>query len=272
LIQELAEQVGRLPLGPYRIIRPLQAGKLAPRWLAVHDRDQTSHVAHEFVCRDRAEQRRFLTAFEKISELDHPHIVHVEQFALADGRLAWLLTPYTGNQEGLVTLEALRVAKGGRMPPQEAERAVTQLLSAVEYAHGRGHHHGPIGLEEILVDRHGRVSIDLYGLERRLGELAPGNAEVVRDEVRSVVETGYRLLTGLSAEEPRIAVGRLIRKLDPHWDEWFDAGLDPLSGGFASAAEAAAALPSVRRDALRAPAAGVRTVLGRVRMALRQGS
>lgn len=270
-MQELAGQVDRLPLGPYRIIRPLEPGKLAARWLAVHDRDQTSHVAHEFVCRDRAEQRRFLNAFERVSELDHPHIVQVEQFALADGRLAWLLTPYTGNQEGLLTLDALRQAKGGRIPPQETEWAMSQILSAVDYAHGLGHHHGPIGLEEVLVDRRGRVSVDLYGLERRLSGLSTANAELVRDEVRSVVEIGYHLLTGLTAEEPRISVGRLLRRLDPLWDEWFDAGLDALSG-FATAAEAAAALPSARRDASRPAPAGVRTVLGRVRMALRQGS
>ena len=272
-MQEVAEHTDRLPLGPYRIIRPLAPRKLASRWLAVHDRDQTSHVAHEFACRDRAEQRRFLSAFEKISELDHPHILQVEQFALADARLAWLLTPYTGNQDGLVTLESLLSAKGGRMPPQEADRAMSQLLSAIEYAHGMGYHHGPLSTDEILVDRHGRVSVDLYGLGRRLGGLAAGNAEVVRDEVRSVVEMGYRLITGDSADEPRIPAGRLIRKLDAHWDAWFDAGLDPLSGGFASAAEAAAALPSARRDAQgRTPAGGVRTVLGRMRSAILQGS
>lgn len=273
LMQEVAEHVDRLPLGPYRIIRPLAPGKLATRWLAVHDRDQTSHVAHEFTCRDRAEQRRFMSAFEKISELDHPHILHVEQFALADGRLAWLLTPYAGNQDGLVTLDSLQRAKGGRMPAQEAERAMSQLLSALEYAHGQGHHHGPLGPEEVLVDRHGRVSVDLYGLGRRLVGLAAGNAEVVRDEVRSVVEMGYRLITGLSSDEPRIPACRLIRRLDPHWDAWFDAGLDALSGGFASAAEAAAALPSVLRDAQpRTPAVSVRTVLGRMRSVIRQGA
>lgn len=275
---EPAEHEQRPHLGPYRIIRPLGPGRLSARHLAVHDRDQTSHIAHEFVCRDRAEQRRFLLAFERLSELAHPHILPVQQFALGHAHDAWLLTPYTGNQDGLVTLASLQTAKGGRMPPPEAERALTQILSAVASAHARGHHHGPIAPEDVLVDRHGRVCLALYGLGRLLAGLEgrrdaspPANAEVVRDEVRSVVELGYRLLTGLSAEEPRIPAGRLVRRLEGRWDAWFDAGLDPL-GGFATAEEASAALASIRRDAgARLPVVSMRGVLGRVRSALRPG-
>ncbi len=273
LSQELAEIIERPPVGPYRIVRPLEPGRLAARWLAVHDRDQTSHIAYEFLCRDRAEQRRLLSAFERAAELEHPHILRVEQFAFADAHVAWLFTPYTGNQEGLVSLDSLLKAKGGTMSAQEAERAVTQVLSALEYAHARGNLHGPLALDEVLVDRHGRISIELHGLARRLNGLTVGNSEIVRDEVRSVVEMGYRLLTGLSPEEPRIPAGRLGDRLSPFWDEWFDAGLDALTGGFATAADAAAALPSARIDAQpRVPVISVRRVLGRVRAALRQGS
>lgn len=270
LSQHASEHVQRPPIGPYRILRPLQPGRLAARWLAVHDRDLTSHVAHEFSCRDRAEQRRFTAAFEQVSGLEHPNILPVEQFALADTHVAWVLTPYTGNQEGLVTLDSLLRAKGGRMPVDEAERALSQVLRAVEYAHSRGFIHGVINADQVLVDRHGRISVELYGLDRRLGGLAAGNSEVVRDEVRSVAEMGYRLVTGLSSEEPRIPAGRLIEKLDGLWDEWFDAGLDALSGGFSSASDAAAFLPSARRiSEPRLPVMSVRRVLGRVRAALR---
>jgi serine/threonine protein kinase len=211
-------------------------------------------------------------AFERISALEHPNILPVEQFALADAHIAWLLTPYTGNQEGLVTLQSLLAAKGGRMSPDEAERAIVQVLRAVEYAHSAGHIHGPIGADQVMVDRHGRVSVELYGLERRLSGLGAGNSEVVRDEVRSVVELGYRLVTGLTSEEPRISAGRLVDRLGGLWDAWFDTGLDALGGGFSSASEAAAALPSARRDSEPpVPVVGVRRVLGRMRAVLRQG-
>lgn len=271
--QAVSEIVERPPIGPYRVIRPLEPGRLAARWLAVHDRDQTSHVAHEFFCRDRAEQRRLISAFEQISKLDHPNILPVQQFALADCHVAWLLTPYTGNQDGLVTLDSLLQDKGGRMSADETDRALGQILRAIEFAHAAGHIHGPISADQVLVDRRGRISIEMYGLQRRLGGLGTGNSEVVRDEVRSVVELAYRLLTGFTAEEPRIPAGRLVERLNPAWDAWLDAGMDPLRGGYSSASEAAAGLPSARRDPEpRAPVMSVRRVLGRVRAALRQSS
>ena len=142
------------------------------------------------------------------------------------------------------------------------------LVEAVEHAHGEGHVHGPIRPEEIMVDRRGSLSIELYGLRRRLGGVAATAAsEVIRDEIRSLAGLGYWLLSGLPAEDPRIPAGRLIPKLDRRWDAWFDEGLDPL-GGFGSAGEAMAALPGVRRVFERERVGPVRTVLGRVRRAL----
>ena len=119
-----------------------------------------------------------------------------------------------------------------------------------------------------MVDRRGSLSIELYGLARRLA--MPGArpaSEAIRDEVRSIVEIGYWLLTGLPAEEPRIMAGRLIPKLERRWDEWFDRGLDPLAG-FLSAEDALGAMPGLRRE-IEASQGPVRTVIGRVARALR---
>jgi hypothetical protein len=154
------------------------------------------------------------------------------------------------------------------MTTQEAGRALTQLLQALQHAHGEGVYNGPIGIDQILVDRHGCVFIEMYGVQRMLEGLRRGNAELAADEVRSIVEIGYRLITGQTAEEPRIEASRLVRKLDKRWDEWLEAGLDPL-GGYRSAEEALREFPTVREEEpTRVP--GVRVVLGRVRSALRQ--
>jgi serine/threonine protein kinase len=239
---------GRLNLGPYRLTGQLAPSRIAARWLALHDRDQTTHVVHEFAPRhDKAEQRRFMSSVEAAAELSHPHLLKIEQLTFGAHGRACVVTPYTGNQDGLLTLDALLRAKGGQMNPAEAERGISHLLEAVEYAHNAGHQHGTLGLDEVLVDRHGSLTIEMYGLVRRLRAWTSG-PDVAADEVRSVVELGYRLVTGLPAEEPRIAAGRLVRKLDWRWDEWFDAGLDPI-GGFPSAKAALKALPFVRRAA-----------------------
>lgn len=256
--------------GPYRLVRPLRPSPIADRWLALHEKEQTSHVVHELCYRhDKSAQRRFLSAVENLAELDHPHLLPIERFSLGAGGHAYAITPYTGNPDGLVTLETLLKDKGGQMAPAEVDEALTQILEACQYAHERGHVHGPHVLEQILVDRKGSVWLEMYALPRRLQGLAPGNAELIRDEIRSIAEIGYQLMTGLAADEPRISAGRLVKKLDRRWDEWLDEGLEP-SGGFATAEQALSALPSNRKEAdLQANAGPVRIVIRRVRSAFR---
>jgi serine/threonine protein kinase len=234
----MVETSQRLKLGPYALLRPLEPVALAARWLALHEVRQTSHILYRFpVSHDKSERRRFLAAIQAAARLDHPHILRIEQFAFDTGHSPWAVTPFTGNIDGLWSLNRLLAAKGGSMSPDEAERTVVQLLEALEYAHNAGQHHGPLDMDGVLVDRHGSLVIELFGLERHLRGLSTGNSELVRDEVRSVVEIGYQLVTALPAEDPLIPAGRLVKRLDPRWDRWFATGLD-ASGGFATAAEA----------------------------------
>src|SRR5437870_2438015 len=75
-------RVERLRIGPYRLVRQLEVGPLAERWLAFNETDQTSHVAYRFrMGQDKAEQRRFLGAVEGLAPLSHPHLLPIEQFA-----------------------------------------------------------------------------------------------------------------------------------------------------------------------------------------------
>jgi serine/threonine protein kinase len=262
-------RVERLRIGPYRLIRQLQPGGLGERWLAFNEADQSDHVAHRFrMGYDKAEQRRFIAAVEALSSLAHPHLLPIEQLCLNVGGGGWIVTPFTGSHDGLVTLDSLSRDKGGRMTPPEAERALVQVLEGIEYAHAQGHHHGPVDPAEVLIDRRGSLAIELYGLRRRMGGMANrAAAEVARDEVRSIVQVGYWLLTGLPAEEPRIQAGRLMPRLDHRWDEWFNEGLDAASG-FSTPSDALAALPCMRRE-VEERVSPVRTVIGRVRRALR---
>lgn len=259
--------VQSLRIGPFALTRPLHPGLLAERWLAFNDATHSAHVAHRFRMRDRAEERRLVAAVESLSSLAHPHILPVEQFTLGIAGAAWVVTPFTGSHDGLVTLERLLADKGGRMPAVEAERALLQVLEAVEFAHDCGVQHGQLHAGEVVVDRRGSIAIEHYGVARRLAGAGDMASEVIRDEVRSIVELGYTLLTGRPAEEPRIAVTRLVPRLDRRWDEWFEEGLDPMIG-FASAGEALAALPGLRRE-IEGRSGSVGTVISRVRRVLR---
>ncbi len=253
-----------LYFGPYRLVRPLAGSALAERWLALHERKLSSHVVHRFApCADKAAQRRMLGAIEQGQRLCGAHLLPIELYSLSINQQPCAVTPYTGNHEGILTLMGLLEAKGGRMSAPEAERAMRHLLEASRYAHGSGQVHGELGWNDVQVDRHGSCAIEFYGLGRRLGLVSGPTAELRRDEVRSIVEMGYRLVTGLAADELRIAPTRLNKRLDDAWDGYFDLGLD-AAGGFETAADALEALPSSSRERERQQSSStVRVVLSK---------
>ncbi len=235
----------RARFGPYRLLRTLDACPGADRYLALHEKRQTSHVVYRFgVSHDAAERRRFLAAVQPLACLDQPHLLPVEEYSFAADSRGWVVTPYTGSQIGLMTLARLLADKGGRMSPSEAQRALTHTLEAVQSAHEIGLCHGPLSPDQILIDRRGSATIELYGLDRRLHSDAcqPGVDSVRQDEITSLVRLGYVLLTGLNPASLHISSTRLVKRLDRKWDAFFAAGLNPQAG-FASAADALAALP-----------------------------
>ncbi|MBC7772098.1 MAG: protein kinase [Pyrinomonadaceae bacterium] len=261
----MAQQNDRSKLGPYVLMKTMAPLPLASRSLAIHEVHHTSHVIYRFpVCHDNAERRRFLSSVQTACTLNHSHILKIEQYSFDSSNAAWVITPFTGDADGLLTLERLLRAKNGRMHPDEAERAIVQLLEAFDYAHQLRQYHGPLSMDEVLIDRHGSLLIELFGMSRLAQGLTGGNSELIRDEVRSVVEIGYQLITGLRAEEPIIPAGRLLKRLDPRWDRWFDQGLDPAQG-FDSTEEAMAFLPSLSQIVEpKRPSGPVRSVLGRL--------
>lgn len=244
---------------PYRLITPLGSSRLGQRWLALDPRDGSTHIVHSCRVQDPS---RFLDAAAALRGLTQAHILPVEGFGIDAAGLPWIATPYTGSQDGLLTLEGLRLAKGGRLLPGEVEQVVVQVIGAVRAAHEHGLIHGSMAADELLVDRRGSIHIELYSLA--LATSAPPSplppADLIRDELRSIVALSYQLLTGIEPDEPRIPASRLVRRLDASWDGWFEVGLDPALG-FRDAAEAM--LPAI------APSepSPVRVVLGRVRAA-----
>jgi serine/threonine protein kinase len=239
-------------IGRYRLVRPMGVSHHAERWLALDEPTQTTHLMHWVGLGVVAEvQREQIEAVRRLVHgLREPHILPIEAIipgTRGSSQGVWILTPYTGTQVGLVSLDQLQIDKGGTIPVLEVERAMLHLLSASEAGAAAGFVHGPISSSEVLVDRHGRLIIELYGLGRAL-RTDPKDVPaswLAREEARSIVALGYRLLTNSSAEGQRMRISKLIRGLPHTWDAWFDAGLSP-SGGFASASEALGEIPSAR--------------------------
>lgn len=258
--------------GRFRLVRPLRSAAFAERWLSLHEDAHTSHVVYRFpVLTDKLAQRRFLSSAEERSLAKGPHLLEIQHFSFDTAGRPCLVTPYLGNHDGLVTLRSLATIKGGRLSPLETERAVVHVLQGLREGHTvaegspRGGLHGALTMDDLLVDRHGRVWIELYGLRRSMRGQTERSADLAQDEIRSVVEIAYELLTGLPAEEPRIQVGRLVKKIDPAWDAWLERGLSGFDG-YQTAGDALAALPSVE-PVLREPKpqGAMRTLLSKFR-------
>lgn len=230
--------------GPFKIIRPLGSTRGVERFVVLCNKTDTNRLLYRFPIQPNHQQRRSLfDQMVALSMLDHPHLLKIESASYDDrGRLC-TISPYPGNHEGLVMLSDLLGQHGGRFTVHEAARAIEHLLSASVYAHKREIIHGSISPDQILVDRFGSIQIELYAHQSIDRSLRATRQSRVTDEIRSIVELGYKLITGLDVNAERISPTRMLKRLDRNWDTWFDLGLDPIDG-FESATHALNALPT----------------------------
>lgn len=227
--------------GPYRLIRPLEPVTGWERFIALHERDDTDHVVYRHpALHEPSERRRLLAMVEPLAAVRHAHLLQVASYSFDEQDRLCLVTPYTGNQEGLVTLADLVQRRSGRLDVTETARCVEHLLEAVVAARAAGLNGGPVEPERILVDRRGSVHIELYGL--------PGADRVFRgvctgaDEVRAIGAMAVWLLTGLRQDVAPVAVARIAGRGAKAWEPWLEAATDPING-FEAPAEALSALP-----------------------------
>lgn len=241
-------------VGGYRLIRALGRGACGERCLAEAGPDGARVVLHA-VRRSLSNQtsgggvgregKRFLELISPIRVLEHAHILPVCDAVVDRAGWHWLVTPYVGASEGLMTLEQVRKAKAeNRLSVFEARTAVRQLFSAISSAHRRGVVNGGFTARDVLVDRHGSLMFELYGLQRRLsGDTPmPGTGDwnaIVRAELRAAVDVVYEALTGAAPTGENSQASRVVRKLDRSWDRWFEHGLSER-GGFTCPEEALA--------------------------------
>ncbi len=181
-------------------------------------------------------------ALRRLCRFSHPHSAGVSDIR-RDGRAGiWIISPHCGAREGPLTLARLLAAKpGAEFDELEAVFAVRSLLEALSAARAFGAPHGLLRLDEVLVHRHGRLLIDLLGVERALTRQAPDGPSEARAEARAVAAIACELLTGVPPlDAPALTP---IRTLGRAWAQWLTRGLEPEPGGFSSVEEALAATP-----------------------------
>jgi len=127
---------------------------------------------------DPAFAERFTREAQALASLSHPNIVSVYDSGQADGLYYFLMEFVDG-------LNLRRVLKTQKVTPRQALSIVTQICTALQYAHDQGVVHRDIKPENVIFTKKGYVKIADFGL-----------AKLVTQDGLHLSLTGSRLAMG----------------------------------------------------------------------------
>lgn len=250
-----------------RLQRPCGECALGSRWLAWDTRRETDCLVYVFDRVPQSAARPLWAELGSMVGVRRSHVVSLDSVGRERGGLMWASASYPGNHEGVLTLGALRASRGGLFTVFEAGRAIEQLLEAAAAAHADGQVHGVLNEDAVIVTPRGTLLVELYGLERAINDRATSRDESCREEVGSITELAWRLLTGTDPADRDVFMPQVRRSLDREWLSWLEQGMDPALG-FASAAEALESLPGRGGTEVRVPAGRAKAWLDRLSSAV----
>ena len=166
----MAEQIGRVLGGRYRLLAPVGRGASAQVFVAddVRLRRQVAvKVLHDALADDQEFLRRFRTEAQAAAALNHPHVMAVYDWGQDGDESPWIVTEYLGGG----SLRAL-LDRGHRLTPSQALVVGLQAARGLDYAHRRGFVHRDVKPANLLFGDEGRLRIADFGLARALAEAA----------------------------------------------------------------------------------------------------
>ena len=165
----LADRVGRVLGGRFRLVSPIGSGASAHVFLA-HDvvlgRRVAVKVLHPALAGDLPFLRRFRAEAQAAATLNHPHITQIFDWGEDDDG-PYLVLEYLGGGSLRDLLDA-----GHRLSPAQAAAVGAQAAEALDYAHRRGLVHRDVKPANFLFEEEGRLRIADFGLARALSEAA----------------------------------------------------------------------------------------------------
>jgi tetratricopeptide (TPR) repeat protein/TolB-like protein len=162
-------------LGPqYRLQRELGRGGMGVVFLATDttlDRSVAIKVVHPELALHESVTRRFLTEARTIARARHPNIVTIHAAGSAEGLLFYVMDEVAG--------ESLRqrLAREGRLSPEETTRIVSDLADALDCARRAGVVHRDVKPENVLLDdASGRALLADFGIARAVATDPSGSS------------------------------------------------------------------------------------------------
>ncbi|MER3453248.1 MAG: serine/threonine protein kinase, partial [Acidimicrobiia bacterium] len=167
-VSRMAEQVGRVLGGRYRLVAPLGAGASASVFVAedvVLRRRVAVKLLHEALASDEAFLRRFRAEARAAAALSHPNVMAVYDWGEDDG--PFLVCELCGGG----SLRAL-LDRGVLLSPSQALLVGLEAARGLAYAHRRGLVHRDVKPANLLFDEEGRLRVADFGVARALAEAA----------------------------------------------------------------------------------------------------
>jgi len=148
--------------GPYQVVGPVGEGGMAAVFKA-YQPNMERYVALKVLPRTYAEDPQFVSRFKRearlLAQLQHPHILPVFDFGMAEG-YTYIVMPFI--QGGKFT----DMMKGEPLPLARIRQVITQVGDALDYAHERGMIHRDVKPSNILIDERGNCLLTDFGLAR----------------------------------------------------------------------------------------------------------
>lgn len=147
--------------GRYQIVRRMGSGGMAHVYYAVHatlDRPLVIKVLHQHLAKDSEMRERFRREAEASSQLYHPHICPILDFADLND-LVFLVMPYMAG--GSLADVLVRDKTIGAGP---AATICGQVAVALDYAHRRGIVHRDVKPDNVLFDEDGHAQLTDFGI------------------------------------------------------------------------------------------------------------
>ncbi|EFH83561.1 serine/threonine-protein kinase [Ktedonobacter racemifer] len=154
----MADYIGQ-QLGNYRLTQLLGKGGFAEVYLGEHVRlgmKAAVKILHTSLSED--ETRAFQQEAQTIATLSHPHIIRVLDFEVQAG-IPFLVLDYAPNG----TLRH-KHPRGTRLAPSLAVDYITQIASALQFAHDRKIIHRDIKPENMLIGSWGDILLSDFGI------------------------------------------------------------------------------------------------------------